>query len=234
MTLSFISIIQKELQVKNWQVENTLKLLSEGATIPFISRYRKEMTGSLDEIQVERIKDLKTSLTTLQKRKESIIKSIQEQDKLTDELQQKISDSWNEKEVEDLYLPFKTKRQTKADKAIAAGLSPLAKMILAQNNDQVGQSASRYLSEEYATKEETLQGAKEIAAQWISERMGVRNMLRRLFTHEAIITSKVVKGKETEAEKFNDYFNFSESAKRAKSHRLLALQRGHGRRSTKS
>lgn len=223
---SFNSIILKQLQIKGWQVENTLKLLSEGATVPFISRYRKELTGSLDEVQVENIKDLNAQLESVQKRKSSILKSIEEQGKLTEELKQKIDQSWDEKEIEDLYLPFKTKRQSKADKAIEAGLAPLAKMILAQNNDQLLQSAARFKSKDYPSDEEALQGAKEIAAQWISERPAVRNMLRRIFLHEAMITSKIVKGKEVEAEKFKDYFDFSELAKKAKSHRLLALLRG--------
>lgn len=220
------SIIQNQLQLKDWQVENTLKLLNEGATIPFISRYRKEMTGSLDEVQVEQIQNLNTQLENLQKRKDSILKSIEEQDKLTDELKSKISASWDEKEIEDLYLPYKTKRQTKADKAIAAGLSPLAKMILAQNNDQLLSSSGKYRCDEYPSNEDVLTGAKEIAAQWISERPAVRNMLRRLFSYDAVISSKLVKDKEEEAEKYKDYFDFSEQAKKAKSHRLLALLRG--------
>lgn len=221
------NIIQKQFQLRDWQIENTLKLLSEGATIPFISRYRKEMTGSLDEVQIEEIQKSSQHLETLKKRKETIIKTIQEQNKLTDELRNKIDSSWDEKEIEDLYLPFKTKRITKADKAIAAGLAPLAKMILAQNNDQLLSSASRFKCSDYPTAEDALNGAKEISAQWISERVNVRNMLRRLFLHEAILKSKLVKGKEAEAEKYKDYFDFSELAKKAKSHRLLALLRGN-------
>lgn len=226
MSSIFKSIITKQLQLNDWQVDNTLKLLGEGATIPFISRYRKEMTGSLDEVQVENIKNLNTQLVNLKKRKESVLKSIEEQGKLTDELKSKINASWDDKEIEDLYLPYKTKRQTKADKAISAGLSPLAKMILAQNNDQLLASSSKFRCDEYPTNEDVLTGAKEIAAQWISERPAVRNMLRRMFSYDAVITSKLVKGKEEEAEKYKDYFDFSELAKKAKSHRLLALLRG--------
>lgn len=222
----FIQYISSSLTLKSWQVENTLKLLSDGATIPFISRYRKEMTGSLDEVQIENIYTSHQQLDTLQKRKLSIIKSIEEQKKMTDELRLKIDQSWDEKEIEDLYLPYKSKRQTKADKAIEAGLAPLAKMILAQNNDQLINSAGKYRDAAYPTPEDALTGAMEIAAQWISEKPGVRNMLRRLFTHEAIITSKLIKGKDVEAEKYTDYFDFSELAKKAKSHRILAILRG--------
>lgn len=226
---SFSSRISKSLSIKDWQVENTLKLLSEGATIPFISRYRKEMTGSLDEVQIEQIKQTSDGLQALAKRKESILKSISEQNKLTEDLQQKITDCWDEKELEDLYLPYKTKRQTKADKAIEAGLSPLAKMILAQNNDQLLASANKFKCAEYPSSEDALEGAKEIAAQWISERANVRNMLRRMFLHEAVIISKKnnsTTADEGEIEKFKDYFDFSELAKKAKSHRILALLRG--------
>ncbi len=226
MNKVFQKIIEQRMQLKGSQIENTIKLLSDGATVPFISRYRKEMTGSLDEVQVEQVKQLLNSLETLQKRKDSILKSIEEQGKLTDELQEKISSSWDEKEIEDLYLPFKTKRQTKADKAIAAGLAPLAKMILAQNNDQIEQSAARFKCADYPKNDDVISGATEIAAQWISERPATRNRLRQLFSHEAIITSKLVKGKGEEAEKYKDYFDFSEVAKKAKSHRLLALLRG--------
>lgn len=222
----FIQYISNDLALKSWQVENTLKLLSEGATIPFISRYRKEMTGSLDEVQVEKIHNHYQQLDTLQKRKLSIIKSIEEQQKMTDELRLKIDQSWDEKEIEDLYLPYKSKRQTKADKAIEAGLAPLAKMILAQNNNELTSTAGKYRCTAYPTPEDALAGAMEIAAQWISEKPGVRNMLRKLFTHEAIITSKLIKGKEEEAEKYKDYFDFSELAKKAKSHRVLAILRG--------
>lgn len=226
MNSLFKDRIKTQLNLKDSQVENTLKLLSEGATIPFISRYRKEMTDSLDEVQIEQINELHNRLESLHKRKETVLKSIEEQNKLTPELQEKINSSWDEKEIEDLYLPYKSKRQTKADKAIEAGLAPLAKMILAQNNDQLEQSATRFKCKDYPSNEDVLNGAMEIAAQWISEKSGVRNMLRRLFTHEAIITSQVVKGKEEEAEKFKDYFDFSEVAKKAKSHRILALLRG--------
>jgi uncharacterized protein len=226
MNTTYNSIIQKELQLKSWQVENTVTLILEGCTIPFISRYRKEKTGSLDEVQVEQIQQRHKQLETLDKRKASILKAIEEQNKLTDELRNKISSSWDEKEIEDYYLPYKTKRQTKADKAISAGLAPLAKMILAQNNDQLIGSAGKYRCDDYPSNEDVLDGAKNIASQWISERIGVRNMLRRMFVHEAVITSKLVKGKEEEAEKFKDYFDFSELAKKAKSHRILALLRG--------
>lgn len=226
MNKLFINIIKSNNNLKDWQVENTIKLLSEGATIPFISRYRKEATGSLDELQVEAIQKQLVQLEGIEKRKTSIISSIAEQGKLTEELKNKINDSWDEKEIEDIYLPYKSKRLTKADKAISAGLAPLAKMMLSQNSPNIEHTAQRYICKDYTDLDSVLEGAREICAQWISERPAVRNFLRRIFQRDSIISSKVVKDKESEAEKFQDYFDFEEEARKAKSHRLLALMRG--------
>lgn len=224
----FISTISKSLQVKEHQVKNTLQLLEGGATVPFISRYRKEATGSLDEVAIESIQKQHQKLVDIAKRKEAIIKSIQEQGKLTPELQESIESSWDEKEIEDIYLPYKSKRKTKADAAIEAGLSPLAKMILSQRNDNLERSAEKYTSKAYPSSEDALQGASEIAAQWISERINVRNLVRRFFQHSAILAAKENKSTDNQeiAEKFKDYFDFSEPVKKAKAHRILAVLRG--------
>lgn len=224
----FISTISKSLQVKEHQVKNTLQLLEGGATVPFISRYRKEATGSLDEVAIESIQKQHQKLVDIAKRKEAIIKSIQEQGKLTPELHESIESSWDEKEIEDIYLPYKSKRKTKADAAIEAGLSPLAKMILSQRNDNLERSAEKYTNKAYPSSEDALQGASEIAAQWISERINVRNLVRRFFQHNAILAAKENKSTDNQeiAEKFKDYFDFSEPVKKAKAHRILAVLRG--------
>ncbi|KQK25510.1 RNA-binding protein [Chryseobacterium aquaticum] len=219
--------IQSILNISDKSINDTLKLLSEDCTIPFISRYRKDATGNLDEMQIEQIFKLNKQFEELIKRKEGILKSIEEQNALTEDLKQKIEASFDSQELEDLYLPFKKRRKTKADSAKEKGLEPLAKILMSQNNNDVYHLASRYISSEVESEEEALQGARDIIAEWINENMYVRKNLRRLFQRKAIITSKVVKAKKDEevAQKFSQYFDWEESLNRTPSHRLLAMLR---------
>ncbi|NMR34314.1 RNA-binding transcriptional accessory protein [Chryseobacterium aquaticum] len=219
--------IQSILNISDKSINATLKLLAEDCTIPFISRYRKDATGNLDEMQIEQIFKLSKQFEELIKRKESILKSIEEQNALTEDLKQKIEASFDSQELEDLYLPFKKRRKTKADSAKEKGLEPLAKILMSQNNNDVYHLASRYISNEVESEEEALQGARDIIAEWINENMYVRKNLRRLFQRKAIITSKVVKAKRDEeaAQKFSQYFDWEESLNRTPSHRLLAMLR---------
>ena len=224
MTLA--TIISKSLQIGNQQVVNTLKLLDDGATVPFISRYRKEITGSLDEVQIQNIQSEYKKLQELQKRKETILSAIEEQGKLTPELQAKINDSWESSELEDLYLPYKQKRKTKASVAREKGLEPLAGTLMKQELTDAAGFAERFINDDVESTEDALAGARDIMAEWINERAYARNTLRRLFEREAIITSKVVKSKLEEGDKFKDYFDFSEPLRRIPSHRMLAIRRG--------
>nr|WP_314499447.1 Tex family protein [uncultured Chryseobacterium sp.] len=219
--------IQRQLNISDKSILATLKLLSEDCTIPFISRYRKDATGNLDEIQIEQIFKLNRQFDEIIKRKESILKSIEEQNALTPELKQRIGESFDIQELEDLYLPFKKRRKTKADAAKEKGLEPLAKIIMSQKTDDVQHLASKYLNSQVSTEEEALQGARDIMAEWINENMYVRKNLRRLFQRKALITSKVVKAKKEEegAQKFSQYFEWEESLNRTPSHRLLAMLR---------
>ena len=219
--------IQSILNISDKSINATLKLLAEDCTIPFISRYRKDTTGNLDEMQIEQIFKLNKQFEEFIKRKESILKSIEEQNALTEDLKQKIEASFDSQELEDLYLPFKKRRKTKADSAKEKGLEPLAKILMSQNNNDVYHLASRYISNEVESEEEALQGARDIIAEWINENMYVRKNLRRLFQRKAIITSKVVKAKKDEeaAQKFSQYFDWEESLNRTPSHRLLAMLR---------
>lgn len=221
------SYIQKTLQIQENSISATLKLLNEDCTIPFISRYRKDATGNLDEVQIEQIAKLNTQFEELIKRKESILKSIEEQHALTPDLKQRIESSFDIQELEDLYLPFKKRRKTKADAAKEKGLEPLAKIIMSQKAGDLDFLASKYLNDSVATEEEALQGARDIMAEWINENMYVRKNLRRLFQRKAVITSKVVKAKKDEeaAQKFAQYFDWEESLNRIPSHRLLAMLR---------
>jgi len=220
------NLISGSLNIPSRQVEKTIALLEEGATIPFISRYRKEVTGGLDEVQIGQIKDQLDKLTELIKRKETILKSIEEQEKLTPELKKRIEESWDNTEIEDIYLPFKPKRVTRAEIARKKGLEPLAKIIMLQNEPDPETRAFSFVKGEVNDTEEALQGARDIIAEWINENEGARNAVRNSFTHTAVISSKVVKGKEEEGAKYQDYFEFSEPLKRTTSHRLLALRRG--------
>lgn len=221
-----VSLIASALGLQRWQVENTLALLGEGATIPFISRYRKERTGTLDEVAVGNIAEQKQKLDEVEKRRETILKSIEEQGKLTDELKQKIVSSYVLSELEDLYLPYKQKRRTRATIAKEKGLEPLADIIMRQNYGDVETAALKFLNDAVESSEDAIEGAKDIIAERVSESVKARNSMRRIFNRDAIITSKVVKGKEEEGAKYSDYFAFSEPLKRCASHRLLAMRRG--------
>lgn len=221
------SYIQKTLQIPEHSISATLKLLNEDCTIPFISRYRKDATGNLDEVQIEQIAKLNNQFEELIKRKESILKSIEEQHALTPDLKQRIETSFDIQELEDLYLPFKKRRKTKADAAKEKGLEPLAKIIMSQKAGNLDFLASKYLNDSVATEEEALQGARDIMAEWINENMYVRKNLRRLFQRKAVIISKVVKAKKEDeaAQKFAQYFDWEENLNRIPSHRLLAMLR---------
>ena len=226
MTNVFHTLIARFLQIPEGQVERTIGLLNEGATIPFISRYRKEVTGGLDEVQIGAIKDQLDKLTELSKRKETILATIEEQEKLTPELRKRIEESWDSTEIEDLYLPYKPKRVTKAEIARRKGLEPLAKIVMMQNENNLSARIKSFIKGEVKNAEEALQGARDIIAEWINENESARNTVRNSFAHTAMITSKVIKGKEEEGAKYRDYFDFSEPLNRASSHRLLPLRRG--------
>ncbi len=226
MNSEYISLISNLLHLQERQVKNTITLLDEGATIPFISRYRKEMTGSLDEVQIADIQKEYNKLAELDKRRETILNSIEEQGKLTEALTQKIQKADSMTELEDLYLPFKQKRRTRANIAKEKGLEPLAQLIFNQRETDVFAKAGNFLTEQVESPEEALQGARDIIAEKINEDSRARNKIRFLFGKEAQIESKIAKGKEEEGEKYADYFDFSEPLKKCKSHRLLALMRG--------
>ena len=222
----FVSLLSESLQLSNMQIRNTVQLLQEGATIPFISRYRKERTGELDETQVSDIKTQYEKLLEIEKRKETILKSIEEQEKLTPELKARIDSCWNATELEDIYLPYKPKRRTRAEIARENGLEPLAKIIMKQQAGDVLQFAKPYVKDKIESEEAALQGASDIIAEWISENEKARNTIRRIFQYEAFISSKVIKGKEEEAQNYRDYFDMSEKLSRSSSHRVLAMRRG--------
>ena len=207
-------------------IKNTIELLESGATLPFIARYRKELTGNLDEVQIEEIQQASLKFKEIEKRKETILKAIGEQGKLTDELERKIVACDDLVPLEDIYLPFKQKRTTKGDKAKALGLEPLARMMMAQNLTDLESTAERFLNNEVDSIEDALKGAKDIIAEWINENEYIRRNIRWLFERKAIISSTLVKGKEAEGEKFKDYFDWSEPLKRIPSHRFLAISRG--------
>jgi uncharacterized protein len=222
-----VNFIQKKLNISDKSINATLKLLSEDCTIPFISRYRKDATGNLDEIEIEQISKLNKQFEDIIKRKESIIKSIEEQESLSPELKQRLEDSFDIQELEDLYLPFKKRRKTKADAAKEKGLEPLAKIIMIQKDQDIKFLASKYVNEQVTSEEEALQGARDIMAEWINENMYVRKNLRRLFQRKAVVNSKLVKAKKDEdaAQKFSQYFEWEESLNKTPSHRLLAMLR---------
>jgi uncharacterized protein len=226
MNPHIIEIIAQQLGVKNNQVKNTLELLNEDATVPFISRYRKERTGSLDEVQVLQIKELGEKFTELEKRKETVLKTIEEQGNLIPELKNRIENCYDPVELEDIYLPYKPKRRTKATIAREHGLEPLAKIVMKQFERDPESRAAGFLNEAVETIEDALSGARDIIAEWISENEKARNIVRREFERNAAIASKVVKGKEEEAEKYRDYFDWNEPLKKCPSHRLLAMRRG--------
>ncbi len=226
MSQTINNIIATTLNVREGQVGKTVALLDSGATIPFISRYRKEVTGGLDEVQIGDIKEWYDKLNELVKRKTTILKVIEEQDKLTDELKGRIESCWNSTELEDIYLPFKPKRQTRAEMARKKGLEGLAKLVMAQHNIDVEEKACTFVKGDVKDTQEALSGACDIIAEWINENEYTRNTIRNIFRRDAVITSKVAKGKEEEGDKFRDYFDFAEPLYRCSSHRLLALLRG--------
>jgi len=222
-----LQFISKHVATAAINIQNTVQLLQEDCTIPFISRYRKDKTGNLDEVFIEQIAKFQKEYEVIVKRKEAILKSIQEQNGLTPELEKKIQQSFDLQELEDFYLPYKKKKRTKADVARENGLEPLAKIIMAQSKDDVDFLATQYLNENVINEEAALQGARDIIAEWINENIYVRKQLRRLFERKATITTKVVKSKKEEegAQKFNQYFDWSEPLTKAPSHRLLAIMR---------
>src|SRR5664279_1761266 len=221
-----ILLVAKKLGLNEWQVENTIRLMDDGATIPFISRYRKEMTGSLDEVQLMHIKEEYDRLKELDARKEAVIKSIEEQEKMTPELRQKIDNAVTMSELEDIYLPYRPKRRTRSTIAKEKGLEPLAVLIMDQKENDPALKAEAFLNDDVTTVEDALAGASDIIAEWINEDEKARRQLGYLFEREAVIYSKVVKGKEAEGIKFSDYYDWSEPLKKCPSHRLLAMRRG--------
>lgn len=224
----FSQMIAAELKLPAHRITNTLKLLQGGATIPFISRYRKEATDGLDEVQIGDIQTRYEKLCELSKRKETVLSTIEEQGKLTPELKARISACWNATELEDIYLPFKPKRKTRAEAARAKGLEPLALLLMMQKENNLAAKVRNFVKGEVKDEEDALKGARDILAEQISEDERSRNLMRNQFQRQAIIQSKVVKGKETEeaSAKYRDYFDFCEPLKKCSSHRLLALRRG--------
>ena len=219
-------LISTALNITERQVESTLNLLNEGATIPFISRYRKEMTGGLDEVQIGNIKERYDKLCEITKRKETIINTIEEQNKLTPELKKRIEETWESSTLEDIYLPYKPKRKTKAEIARQKGLEPLAITLMMQRENNPEEKAAQFLKNGLKDINEAIKGAQDIVAEMVNEDEQARNTVRNLFGRQAVISSKVIKGKEEEAIKYRDYFDFSEPLKRCSSHRLLAIRRG--------
>ena len=224
----FTQLIASELHLQEHAIENTLKLLDEGCTIPFISRYRKERTGGLDEVQITAISNRLTGLQEIAKRKETVVKTITEQGKMTAELQKRINDCWESTTLEDIYLPYKPKRRTRAQVAREQGLEPLATLLMLQREPHPETAAKRFVKGDIADVEQALQGAKDIIAEQVSEEERSRNQIRSAFRREAFIVSKVVKAKKDtdEAAKYSDYFDWEEPLKRCSSHRLLAMRRG--------
>ncbi|MGK4566535.1 Tex family protein [Flavobacterium sp. 3HN19-14] len=225
--MTSLQFIQNQVNTAPKNIENTLQLLSEDCTIPFISRYRKDKTGNLDEVVIEQIAKLNASFDAIVKRKDAILKAIDEQGALTSELKQKIDSSFDLNELEDCYLPYKKKKKTRADVARENGLEPLAKIIMAQNNDDVDFISTRYLNKNVKNEDEALQGARDIIAEWINENIYVRKQLRRVYQRKSTIATKVVKTKKDDenAQKFNQYFDWSEPLSKTPPHRLLAMLR---------
>ncbi|MDF7820151.1 Tex family protein [Runella sp. MFBS21] len=208
------------------QAHNTITLFDEGATVPFIARYRKEMTGQLDEVQINAIKEQYQKFQEVEKRREAILKSIQEQGKLTPELQKQLENTYVLQTLEDIYLPYKPKRKTRASMAIEKGLEPLAQLIFAGKEGNPERKAEQFLNDQVSTIDEALQGARDIMAEWISENTDARNKIRYAFERTAYVSSKVKKNKQEEGAKYRDYFDFSEPLNKIPSHRLLAIRRG--------
>ena len=219
-------LISQQASVSEKQVRNTIQLFEEGATLPFISRYRKEATGGLDEVQIGAIKDAWQKQQDVEKRREAILKNIEEQGKMTPELRKQIAGVFSMIELEDLYLPYKQKRKTRASIAVEKGLEPLAKLIFTGKENDPETKATSFLNEQVTSADDALQGARDIMAEWINENQDARTRIRSLFQRSAIVSSKVKKKKEEEGAKYRDYFEFSEPLSRIPSHRLLAIRRG--------
>ena len=219
-------MISSALNIAVKQISSTLSLLNDGATIPFISRYRKEATGGLDEVQIGNIKEQYDKLCELNKRKETILSTIDEQGKLTPELKSRIEVCWDSTELEDIYLPYKPKRKTRAEVARQKGLEPLATLLMLQRENNLSARAEAFVKGDVKDADDALKGARDIIAEQVNEDERARNQVRNLFGRQAIISAKVVKGKEEEAAKYQDYFDFSEPLKKCTSHRLLAIRRG--------
>lgn len=225
MEIIYPDLIAKALQLPLPQVRNTIGLLESGATIPFISRYRKEMTGGLNEVQITDIKNWLDKLTELKARKDTILNALEKQEKLTPELKARIESSWDSNEIEDIYLPYKPKRVTRAEMARKKGLEPLAKLIAAQKEAFLSGRVPAFVQGEVKDEEEALSGARDIIAEWVNENERTRNQVRFAF-RQAVISAKVIKGKEEEGAKYRNYFQFEEKLSRCQSHRLLAVRRG--------
>lgn len=226
MLIDFSKMISENLSMSERYVENVLKLFNDGATIPFISRYRKEMTGGMDEVQITDIKNLYSKLHAILERKNSILSIIEGQGKLTEELKKRINDCWDIILLEDIYLPFKPKRRTRAEIARQNGLEPLAQILIQQKSDYIVDKAKQFITDKVCDVESALSGAMDILAEWFNENERCRNIVRKHFKYSAEIKSKVIKGKEEVGIKYKDYYDFSESLKRCSSHRLLAIRRG--------
>ena len=224
--MTLLSFVHNQTGLQEKSVQNTIQLLQDGATIPFISRYRKEMTGGLDEMQVAAIRDALKKFDELTQRQKTICKAIEEQGKLTPELEQKINATFDATALEDIYLPYKQKRLTRGEKARKLGLEPLAKNIMSQRGGDPERMAQSFVKGEVESEESAIQGAKDIIAEWVNENANLRARVRKLFQRKAVIQTKVAKGKKEEGEKYADYFEFSESLYKIPSHRLLAIIRG--------
>ncbi len=220
------ALISKQLNLPLKSVIHTVQLLEEGATIPFISRYRKEATGEMDEVQIADIKEINEKLLELEKRKNFVLKTISEQEKLTPELESKITGCWDSTVLEDLYLPFRPKRQTRAEIARKKGLEELARWLMSQQQGSPEAKAAQFITDAVADSEDALKGARDIIAEWVNEDVQARQIVRTIFAREAVISAKVVKGKEADGEKYADYFDFSAPLSKCPSHRLLAIRRG--------
>lgn len=219
-------LISQELNIPLHQVAGTVGLLNDDNSIPFISRYRKEVTGGLDEIAVQSVETRLNYYNELEKRKATIIKSIEAQEKLTEELSVRILNCWDANTLEDIYLPYKPKRRTRAEVAREKGLEPLAKIIMAQRSDDISRRAQQFLSDAVPDVEAAIAGAQDIIAEWISESEAVRNSVRRAFCHDAVLNSHFVKGKEIEGRNYENYYDYSQPLRRVSSHQLLAIRRG--------
>ena len=206
----YSDLIANALALTPKQVKNTIQLLTEGATVPFISRYRKEMTDALDEVQVSNIKEQYERLLEIESRKKTVLAAIEKQEKLTPERQERINSCWDMVELEDIYLPYKQKKRTRAEIAKEKGLEPLAKIIMMQKNNALSVRLSSFVNDAVSSEDEALKGARDIIAEWVNESESARNAVRGVFASKAMIISRVVKGKETEGDKYTDYFEFSQ------------------------